>query len=211
VKRILKSRRAWFAVAAAATVGIAAGVAAAVIGDGGVIYACYDAKDGKLRAVESSGACSAKEGTESWYTKAGSDATFGLGYFTGRARSLPALGVAGIAAAPSGLSDAIAISSLSGDNARTMLTPDRPVRFRDLVARLTTPSTFGRQIALSVGSATINGGVLSCTIGAGQSECSESGPSPEIPAKSTLYLFIGGSGAEPTGADLLFSWRATAG
>jgi hypothetical protein len=129
----------------------------------------------------------------------------GLGFFTGRLKNLSTLGDS--AGPSSGTSQAASIPV----GVQT-LSPDRPIRLRELAGRLSTTAPGLVQVFLS---AHAPGGEfitrLTCAIGSGASECTHAGPSAVIPARSLLVLEVSVSDSPlPGGTDLLFSWRAQA-
>lgn len=136
-----------------------------------------------------------------------STAFLGSGLFTGRLNDLNV--IAGSSGPPSGLSQA-ANSPIGVET----LSPDRPIQMRELAAKLTADVP-----ALELAQVTLNAfeadgtfiTQLTCSVPAGQGECTSAGPSDVVPPRSFLVLQFSAPVTTPlpVGSDLLFSWRAS--
>jgi hypothetical protein len=130
----------------------------------------------------------------------------GLGFFTGRVNDLAT--ASGRAGAVSGVSPA------SGDRRDVwMLSPDRPIRLRELAATLAVSPMGPVDLTVTLNAYGPPTGIdlaaqLSCHLPSSGTECTATGPTEVIPPRSFLVLEVGVNELPPGTTDLLFSWRA---
>jgi hypothetical protein len=134
----------------------------------------------------------------------------GLGFFTGRLNNLPTN--ASLAnGAPSGVTatpDQVNFTT----SPYVTLSPNRPIVFRDLSVRLTHPvAEVGSVVSIGAVEPGAGGVSLGCLIHAGESSCTENGPSAVVPPTTGLIFVVDILGETQTaGTAALFSWRASA-
>jgi hypothetical protein len=133
----------------------------------------------------------------------------GLELFTGRVNDLVPFTLGGYAPV-SGMAQA----DTDPEDVFT-LSPDRPIRMRELAAELTKPVLSGAEAGVEllafVGNTVVAS--LACGIPVDETECASAGPSAAVvPPRSHLVLLLNlpGSTELAFGTDLLFSWRAQA-
>jgi Collagen triple helix repeat (20 copies) len=154
----------------------------------------------KLKGVDGSGSGLDADAVDSL-----DSSDIGLGFLSGRINDLNTVGES--AGPPSGMSQAA--SSPVGVET---LSPDRSIRMRELAVRLTATVPGGTFVVVALNAFTPNGTFitqLGCAIGGDASECTATGPSGVIPARSFLVLEVVPI-TLPAGTGLLFSWRAQA-